>query len=109
MAVLYVVIVAFRPGPLELRVAGLTAYNPLGMAGAEGLFTALEFVVGSVYGLVVIASTVSVVLRFRQAQDEERQQIKWFAYAAGWLLLTLGLTFVAGSYRSCRRWGSGLL
>ena len=94
VAVLYIVIVAFRAGPLDLRAGGPVAYNPLGIAGADGLFAALEFIAGSAYGLVVIASTASVVLRFRQAQDEERQQIKWFAYAAGALLLTLGLTFV---------------
>jgi hypothetical protein len=93
VAVVYVIIVALRPGPLELRIKGLSAYNPLGIAGTKGLFAALEVVVLIAYTLVVVASTVSVVLRFRQAQDEERQQIKWFAYAAGWLLQTLALTF----------------
>ena len=95
VSVLYVGIVAFRPAPLELRVEGVTAYNPLGIPGSEGLLSALEnTVLIALYSLVVFASVASVVLRFRRAQDEERQQLKWFAYAAGWLLFTLAVTFV---------------
>jgi hypothetical protein len=96
VAVFYVSIIAFRPGPLELPGAGVTVNNPLGIPGAEGLFAILEnSVLLVLYTLVVLASTVSVVLRYRQAYEEERQQIKWFAYAASWLLVTLGLTMVS--------------
>jgi hypothetical protein len=95
VTVVYVAIVAFKPAPLELRAEGVTASNPFGIPGSEGLFSALEnTVLITLYTLVVLASVISVVLRFRRAQDEERQQLKWFAYAAGWLLFTLAITFV---------------
>jgi hypothetical protein len=38
--------------------------------------------------------TVSVILRFRSANGQERQQIKWFAYAAGLAIVQFALTIV---------------
>jgi hypothetical protein len=85
--------VAFMPGPLpdypQIR-------NPVGLTLLEGSFLVGE--VGPLLYLSLVASTVlsasSMVVRFRQAVGEERQQIKWFAFAAGfaalgWVVLTL--------------------
>jgi hypothetical protein len=44
-------------------------------------------------GVLVLASTVSLIARFRQARGEERQQLKWFTYAAA----LLGLLTAAGA------------
>jgi uncharacterized membrane protein YidH (DUF202 family) len=78
--------VAFMPGPLpdypQIR-------NPVGLALLEGSFLAGEG--GPLLYLSLVASTVlsasSMVVRFRQAVGEERQQIKWFAFAAGFAAL----------------------
>jgi hypothetical protein len=78
--------VAFMPGPLpdypQIR-------NPVGLTLLEGSFLAGEG--GPLLYLSLVASTVlsasSMVVRFRQAVGEERQQIKWFALAAGFAAL----------------------
>jgi hypothetical protein len=78
--------VAFMPGPLpdypQIR-------NPVGLTLLEGSFLAGEG--GPLLYLSLVASTVlsasSMVVRFRRAVGEERQQIKWFAFAAGFAAL----------------------
>jgi hypothetical protein len=67
--------------------------NPIGLAGVpdpeEGTLGAILF------GLLLVcsaAAVTSVVLRFRRAQAIERQQLKWFTYAATLLILFLLLT-----------------
>ena len=78
--------VAFMPGPFydypQFR-------NPVGLTLLEGSFLAGEG--GPLLYLSLVASTVlsasSMVVRFRQAVGEERQQIKWFALAAGFAAL----------------------
>jgi hypothetical protein len=69
---------AFVPG--DTRDAGLV--NPLSV---EALRPALDFL-GSVtfplYFAILFASAASLVVRFRRSAGEERQQIKWLAYAA---------------------------
>ena len=78
---------AFTPGPF---VDYPKVRNPVGLTLLEGSFLAGE--VGSILAyLSLVASTVlsasSMVVRFRQAVGEERQQIKWFALAAGFAAL----------------------
>jgi hypothetical protein len=82
---------AFTPGPFVDYPA---VTNPLGLAPLEG--SLLEG--GGVGWLLLPASVVlsasSMVVRFRRARGEERQQIKWFALAAafaavGWVAITL--------------------
>ena len=78
--------VAFMPGPLpdypQIR-------NPVGLTLLEGSFLAGEG--EPLLYLSLVASTVlsasSMVVRFRRAVGEERQQIKWFAFAAGFAAL----------------------
>ena len=93
---------AFMPGPLpdhpQIR-------NPVGLTLLEGSF--LAGVVGSPLAyLSLVASTVlsasSMVVRFRRAVGEERQQIKWFAFAAGfaalgWVITTLAYAKYEGT------------
>jgi hypothetical protein len=72
---------AVLPGPL---ITFPSVENPLGREGATG-----EIVPGvgqvsawMLFVLTSLVSLVSLVLRFRRSGMEERQQIKWVAYAA---------------------------
>jgi hypothetical protein len=67
--------------------------NPIGVAGVpdpeEGALGAILF------GLLLLcaaAAVTSVVVRFRRSQGVERQQLKWFTYAAALLILFLLVT-----------------
>ena len=68
---------AFMPGPLTSipRVR-----NPLGFAGQAALLNNL----GNLSGLLVLVALAgavgSLVVRFRHARGQERQQLKWFLY-----------------------------
>jgi hypothetical protein len=63
--------------------------NPLGVEAAKVPATAV-LVIG-IAGVLVsaLAVVVSAVLRFRRARGDEREQFKWFAYAAS--LIPVGL------------------
>jgi two-component system NarL family sensor kinase len=92
-AALAVLLVAqlLAPGPIgnERRHPD----NPLGIPGALPL---LELVFGG--GLLALlaatlASLVALIGRFRRAGGQERQQLKWFAYATLVLAVSLALSF----------------
>jgi signal transduction histidine kinase len=73
--------------------------NPLGIEAIRG--TPLD-AGGLGWGLLLVAlvaAPVSLVLRYRRAEGEERQQLKWLAWSAaliwiGWLVLEV--TYTAG-------------
>ena len=84
---------AFRPGPLESPSPPVD--NPLGIEDARGLTGALTglgwmFMVGG-----TALAAVSMVLRLRRARGVERQQLKWFAFAAAVLGLFLVANFLS--------------
>jgi hypothetical protein len=60
--------------------------NPLGIKGAVGEVIRTLFFGGELvlYGAIFL-SALSLVFRYRGAGFEERQQIKWFAYAAAFV------------------------
>lgn len=70
-----------KPGPLE----GITpaVENPTGVEAAAGVVELGEEAVLTAVLIVVLAAPVAVLARFRRSRGEERQQIKWLAYAAG--------------------------
>jgi hypothetical protein len=83
----YAVFDALRP-TLELP-DGRTVANPIGVAGVGNVD---ENVLGDLLAalalLTLVAAICSLVLRFRRSHGVERQQLKWFTYAAGLVLLT---------------------
>jgi hypothetical protein len=82
---LLIVVEMFSPGPLDPEPDG--AYgrftNPVGVESMPGAVDTLLKLDGSVIGLVPFVGVIaSIFVRLRGATIVERQQIKWFAYAA---------------------------
>jgi len=63
----------------DLRLAFVR--NPLGLA--LGLGVLLTEVVYLTFPLLILASGAAAISRFRASRGDERQQLKWFAYAVG--------------------------
>jgi hypothetical protein len=64
--------------------------NPIGISGlAHPEQGAVGAVLTGLFTVTAIAACVSLVLRFRRARGEERQQVKWFAYAASLMVIAL--------------------
>ena len=55
--------------------------NPLGVDGLRPFAGTIDAVTMTALPGVVLAAAASMVVRFRRSGGEERQQIKWFAYA----------------------------
>jgi hypothetical protein len=85
---------AFAPEPLEGAGLGRLT-NPLGIRGAEAIFRVLE-AAAAVLLVATILAAASMVVRFRRAHGEERQQLKWFTYAAVLSVLVWLLFIVTG-------------
>jgi hypothetical protein len=89
------VVDAFIPGPLY-TFPFIT--NPVGIGGTVGHILGMLGNIGLVVLLIaLLASAVSLILRLRRAKGVERQQLKWFVYAA--TLATIGtVVSYAGAY-----------
>ena len=76
-----------RPGFVDSDQARVA--NPTGIQALEAVTSVADMVVW--LGLLICgtASVVSVILRFRAASGDERQQIRWLTYAAGTAIVLL--------------------
>jgi hypothetical protein len=88
----------FRPGGLPTHYY---VENPFEMVGVIGGGVTTYFLVGAtiVLGMTLLATSIlaalfSLIVRLRRAGGDERQQIKWFLYAAVPLTVSLGLITV---------------
>ena len=85
---------ALMPGPMWNFSF---ATNPIGIEGARGVL----MLVGDVAVLLAIGSgmlsATAAIVRFRRSRGEERQQLKWFAYAGALVMACtpLGIASVA--------------
>ena len=77
---------AFTPGPLSTHI---NVNNPFGLAAVIGggfttydLFPASTVLGTTLLTVCSIAALFSLILRLRRARGDEREQLKWFLYAA---------------------------
>ncbi len=68
--------------------------NSLGIPGTGALFDGLNTLLTLALFACAIACIVSVILRFRRAKGDERQQLKWLAYGTIMSLLILVVIIV---------------
>jgi uncharacterized membrane protein SirB2 len=75
-----------------------TVENPLGVGGSAGEVLKGLKVVGEAFlaPLAFLASLASMVVRFRRAGGQERQQVKWVAYAAALMMASFVCSFTFG-------------
>ena len=91
--VLFTIAAWLSPMSLDLRLTSVA--NPLGLKLESALRLVEAFYL--VLPLLIVTSGTAVIVRFRGSRGEERQQLKWFAYAvavmtlmfAGWFSLVL--------------------
>jgi hypothetical protein len=80
------------PGPLP-DLGGVR--NPLGLEGQPWVEDATNALLVP-FLLCILASAVSLILRYRRSRGEVRQQIKWIAFAASFLGLVFVSTMLSG-------------
>jgi hypothetical protein len=93
--------ITFAPGPLEGHPG---VRNPFGLEGAPWVATA-GIAILLLLPLCMIASALSLVLRYRRSEGEEREQIKWIAFAASVVGL-LYLIAMVSSFFFPLAWGA---
>jgi hypothetical protein len=86
--------VAFQPGPINPEELG-PLENPLAIPALGGPGDLPARIVIPLMLLVVLASVASLLVRLRRSAGVERQQLKWFAYAAGLFGLATFVNVVA--------------
>jgi hypothetical protein len=93
--------ITFSPGPLEGHPG---VRNPLGLEGAPWVATAV-FIILLLLPLCILASALSLVLRYRRSRGGEREQIKWIAFAAS-VVGVVYLIAMVGSFTYSGPWGA---
>jgi hypothetical protein len=100
MIVLLSVAILLAPGPL----AGLEGVrNPFGLEGVPWVTNA-AYIVLPLLPLCILASAVSLVLRYRRSRGEEREQIKWIAFAASVVGLLYLIAMVTSAIFPSEAW-----
>ena len=90
-AVVWALALAFDPGRLRNSE---TLDNPVGIEAAAAVLGAIADFGVAFFLLFVVVGIAGAIARFRRARGEERQQTKWLALAAGFML-TMLLSVVA--------------
>jgi hypothetical protein len=93
--------ITFAPGPLEGHPG---VRNPLGLEGAPAWVAIAGLFIVLLLPLCMLASALSLVLRYRRSAGEEREQIKWIAFAASVVGLLYLITMVS-SFTYSGPWG----
>jgi signal transduction histidine kinase len=94
VAVTGALVAILNPGFLDIDVAKIP--NPTGVEALEPVLGPVLFAVGAGLLIFAVASVVALILRFRRASGDDRQQIRWLAYLAAIASLLLVATMVGG-------------
>jgi len=88
-----------RTGPIEVGTdaggPGVKVPNPTGVEGLQRFLDLTLPVVGILAIAVSLLATASLVIRFRRATGDERQQIRWLAYVAAISVVLFAATLVS--------------
>jgi hypothetical protein len=95
--------VMLSPGPLQ-NLGGVR--NPFGLEGQHWLTTA-GYVVLPLLPICMLASALSLVLRFRRSWGDERQQLKWIAFSASVVVIVYLSAMVASLVFPAKTWFAG--
>ncbi len=77
--------------------------NPFGLEAAPWMIT-VAYVILPLLPLCMLASAMSLVLRYRHSRGDERQQIKWIAFAAAFVALVYLIAMVASFIHPSEAW-----
>jgi two-component system, NarL family, sensor kinase len=83
-----------RPGSLTPDAPSSVlafAENPVRIAGTAQIFEAVKVLSSSLLDLVLVVGVVGLMVRFRRARGDERQQLKWLASVAVFLPVTIAV------------------
>lgn len=88
---------AFVPTLQVNEAGGYAIDNPIGIEGLDSVEDLPGFIVlNGLLVLGVVGAAASVVVRFYRSRGVERQQMKWFVYAAALLLLAPVVDYLPG-------------
>ncbi len=81
--------------------------NPIGLGGVAGAIVSNLLILVLVFVVVMVAAAVSLVLRYRQATGDLRQQLKWFG--AGGVLVAIAAVLIPITGNMGPPWGTVVL
>ena len=90
------VVYAFMPGPIEGDVPPV---NPLGIESLEATIATITGHLGTVLAIITLGVVGDAVARYRRSSGVERQQFRWFTFAAAAFPLLFALTIVLDELR----------
>jgi signal transduction histidine kinase len=82
--------------PFESKIGGVTVRNPVALEPIEGAVGVVLAVAGFTLVASAFLSFASLIVRFRRAGDEERQQIRWLAVVGVVAATAFALGLAAG-------------
>jgi hypothetical protein len=96
---------AFTPGPLSSTP---WIDNPLGIPGATDALATITLLSNLVTPVFFLGAVGSVFVRYRRADQTERQQLKWFGLTAGSAVVALAVSIPNNGPMSDIAWEVGL-
>jgi signal transduction histidine kinase len=109
VASLQTIVAILTPGPIIGSNQGeghtfTLAMNPTGVTELGGLLHTSEAALRVALPVIALVSFGALVLRFIRSRGEERQQLKWLAYAGGVLVVSVTPLFGPAGWASNVAW-----